>query len=284
MGASVRIEDGAFSDRRFDRLARELGLADADHARGKMAVLWRQCTLEQRYTLDPEDIACVLGESGPQALAACRLGEPLASGEIRIKGAVGRIEWLGNVRNGTSQGGQARAASAERDERGRMLPKSSKPGFSSGSSGSSESSCDPASAGGAPPAHSSVPSPSPVPTEREIDASAPASQNEHNGAGVAALSVPDPISGDEAERLGFVRWGGAVGPHAVALAGIFPVTRAQWDEACAGPGKSWPYFAKHVRSIRDRERREATGTTLRQRESLGESLDRAAEEFVRGVQ
>lgn len=45
---------------------------------------------------------------------------------------------------------------------------------------------------------------------------------------------------------------GLLGPHAVAVAGIFPVTRAEWDEATASNGKSWPYFAKVVRSIRER--------------------------------
>ena len=50
MGASVRIEDDAFSDTRYDLLARYGGLADADHARGKMARIWRQCTLEGRHT------------------------------------------------------------------------------------------------------------------------------------------------------------------------------------------------------------------------------------------
>jgi hypothetical protein len=98
MAASVRIEDEAFSDRRYDRLARECGLADADHARGKMSVLWRQCTLEHRHVLPVEDVEAVLGASAINALIAARLGERHPQG-IRIRGTKGRIEWLKKLRD-----------------------------------------------------------------------------------------------------------------------------------------------------------------------------------------
>jgi hypothetical protein len=110
MAASVRIEDEAFSDRRYDRLAKEAGLADADHARGKMAVLWRQCTIEQRHQLPIADVNDVLGPRGVEALVASRLGE-MVGDEIRIKGTGGRIEWLGTLRNNGkfgSKGGRPR--------------------------------------------------------------------------------------------------------------------------------------------------------------------------------
>jgi hypothetical protein len=103
MSASVRIEDEAFSDRRYDRLAREAGLADADHARGKMAVLWRQCTLEQRHILPPEDVMGVLGDDGVRALVASRLGSETPSG-VRIHGTEGRIEWLTRLRKNGKYG------------------------------------------------------------------------------------------------------------------------------------------------------------------------------------
>ena len=98
MAASVRIEDEAFSDRRYARLAKEAGLADADHARGKMAVLWRQCTIEQRHHLPVADVLDVLGERGVDALVASRLGE-LEGDLVRICGTSGRIEWLDKLRN-----------------------------------------------------------------------------------------------------------------------------------------------------------------------------------------
>ena len=53
MAASVRIEDEAFSDERYEDLAHFAGLVDADHARGKMIRLWRQCTLEQSHEINP---------------------------------------------------------------------------------------------------------------------------------------------------------------------------------------------------------------------------------------
>lgn len=101
--ASVRIENEAFSDRRYDRLAKLAGLADADHARGKMAVVWRQCTIEQRHTLDEDTIRDILGDDGPEALVSSRLGERTPEG-IRIKGTSGRIEWLKRLRSNGKHG------------------------------------------------------------------------------------------------------------------------------------------------------------------------------------
>lgn len=97
MASSVRIEDEAFSDSRYDRLAVELGLPDADCARGKMARIWRQCTIEQRYELDVKDVITLLGDRGPDALVLSRLGE-INGDSIRIKGTKGRIEWLKKLR------------------------------------------------------------------------------------------------------------------------------------------------------------------------------------------
>jgi hypothetical protein len=101
--AAVRIEEAAFSDRRFDRLASLLGLPCADCARGKMAALWRQCTLEQRHVLDEDDVAIVLGPGGADALVAARLGERTKKG-VRICGTKGRIEWLGRARSNGEYG------------------------------------------------------------------------------------------------------------------------------------------------------------------------------------
>jgi uncharacterized phage protein (TIGR02220 family) len=98
MGASVRIEDEAFSDERYEDLATAAGLADADHARGKMARLWRQCTLEQRHVLPVATVQRILGERAVEALQVARLGELVDDG-VRIRGTRGRIEWLKKLRN-----------------------------------------------------------------------------------------------------------------------------------------------------------------------------------------
>lgn len=96
---AVRIEDDAFGDARYEELAEYAGLADADHARGKMARLWRQCTQETQYALQPETIARVLGPGGVDALIKSRLGQRMDDGTVRIKGTKGRIEWLKKLRS-----------------------------------------------------------------------------------------------------------------------------------------------------------------------------------------
>ncbi len=103
MGASVRIEDDAFSDLRYDELADLLGLPDADCARGKMAKVWRQCTIENRHSLPKPTIKKLLGERGVDALLGSRLGEDLGD-EIRVKGTSGRIEWLKKLRKNGKYG------------------------------------------------------------------------------------------------------------------------------------------------------------------------------------
>lgn len=102
---SVRIEDDAFGDLRFDILATEAGLADADHARGKMIRLWRQCTAENVHTLPEAVVVSVLGAHGVSALIVARLGEKTSHG-VRIKGTKGRIEWLANLRKNGQKGGR----------------------------------------------------------------------------------------------------------------------------------------------------------------------------------
>jgi hypothetical protein len=98
VAASVRVEDEAFSDERYADLAGYTGLADADHARGKMERLWRQCTQEARYSLPVETITRHLGPNGVDAIVRARLGEVLADGSVRIRGTRGRIEWLKKLR------------------------------------------------------------------------------------------------------------------------------------------------------------------------------------------
>lgn len=108
MGASVRVEADAFVDERFVALARMAGLADADHARGKMLRLWRQCTDRNVAILPLEIIDSVLGPNGGDALVKSFLGER-ADGGIRICGTSGRIEWLENLRKNGKKGGKAKA-------------------------------------------------------------------------------------------------------------------------------------------------------------------------------
>ena len=109
MAASVRIEDEAFSDLRYEVLASACQLADADHARGKMLHLWRQCTAQGRHVLPRSMITAVLGQIGPVGIVEAGLGEEHPEG-IRIKGTEGRIEWLAKLRDNAAKGGAAKAA------------------------------------------------------------------------------------------------------------------------------------------------------------------------------
>jgi len=115
MAASVRIEDDAFSDERYEDLALYAGLSDADHARGKMARLWRQCTIEQSYTLPISVVERVLGAGGAGHLVKARLGETAGDGLVRIRGTAGRVEWKAKLASASSKGGKARAKSASRE-------------------------------------------------------------------------------------------------------------------------------------------------------------------------
>lgn len=108
MTAAVRIDSGAWDDWRFKALASLVGLADADHAIAKMAKVWAWQT--ERYS--PESptyvVSALLVETlvAPGAAAAVvrvELAEEVPEG-LRIRGAMGRIEWkwktLQKARNG----------------------------------------------------------------------------------------------------------------------------------------------------------------------------------------
>lgn len=107
MAASVRVEDDAFKDERFEVLARVAGLADADHARGKMLRVWRQCTAQNTHVLSEAIVCGVLGQNGAEALVQSELGERVEGG-IRIRGTSGRIEWLEKLRKNGKKGGRAK--------------------------------------------------------------------------------------------------------------------------------------------------------------------------------
>lgn len=104
----MRIESQAFNDERFAELAERCGLADADHARGKMARLWYQCTILNTYEIGNQMVSRVLGSGGVDALIASGLGEKSGRDHIRIKGTAGRIEWLNTLRENGRKGGRPR--------------------------------------------------------------------------------------------------------------------------------------------------------------------------------
>lgn len=139
MHAPIRVLPFAFDDDRFARLALLCGLADNDHARGKVERLWDVCTRTQHYTVSQLVVQSILGPRGVEGLLGAELGElvtqhmptphagpcglrPTVSPNddllVRIKGTRGRIEAYGQRLLASSAGGNARAEQArERNER-----------------------------------------------------------------------------------------------------------------------------------------------------------------------
>lgn len=111
MTAPVRIEASAWGDLRFATLARLCGLADAEHALIKVAKVWSWQTEHYTpdaptYEVDLEIVESALGPGGAGHLVRARLAEE-GPGGLRIKGSVGRIEWLWKKRQASARGGEA---------------------------------------------------------------------------------------------------------------------------------------------------------------------------------
>lgn len=177
MAASVRIEDEAFSDVRYDVLAKTCQLADADHARGKMAKLWRQCTAQRAYVLPVSLVESVLGGQAVDGLCISGLGEAVAGG-IRICGTKGRIEWLAKLKKNAAKGGKVKAA--KRQDGGKQEAAKS-----------------------VPPPFPPSPSPAPSPAQRSQRESPPASVQ--TGTGNPAAKLTAKILGEHAAAHGELR-------------------------------------------------------------------------------
>lgn len=118
----LNVEFSAVADEKgkFGRLAKLLGLADADHARGKCEHLWVACTRRGEIDLPQWLVEQVLGENGPPALVEAELAR-WSSGRgdsktrrLRISGADKHCTWLLNKQEQTSKAGKVRASRASR--------------------------------------------------------------------------------------------------------------------------------------------------------------------------
>lgn len=103
MAASVRIEDEAFADLRYEILGALLGTSKYD-ALGRMSYLWRQCTIQNSETLWVTTITLVLGSEGVSMLIEASLGTAIDDKTVRIHGTNGRIEWLQKLRKNGKYG------------------------------------------------------------------------------------------------------------------------------------------------------------------------------------
>lgn len=110
--ARVNIEPQAWGDIRFGVLARLCGLTDHDHALAKCARLWGWQTehyTPQRptYVVDGLLIESIFARSdAPAMLVRAQLAEAVPEG-FRIRGSIGRIEWLFHTRAHGRAGSEA---------------------------------------------------------------------------------------------------------------------------------------------------------------------------------
>jgi hypothetical protein len=123
MAANVTISHLAFADRRISYLGELAGYSHME-ALGRLACLWSRCTELQTDTPGALELKAALGPRGEQALIESGLGQRLPTGEIRVRGCDGRIEWFEAQAGKRAAGGRARAAGAKRDQRGRLLASS----------------------------------------------------------------------------------------------------------------------------------------------------------------
>jgi hypothetical protein len=107
MGAPVRLEDAAFGDARIETLGQIAGY-NRYEALGRMAHLWRWCTDRATYVVSEAVVRGCLGPQGVEALLESDLGERVEGG-IRVRGTVGRVEWLDVKRKAGQAGGEASA-------------------------------------------------------------------------------------------------------------------------------------------------------------------------------
>ena len=122
MSASVTVDHTALGDTRFDHLA-ELAGFNRHEALGRMVRLWAMCVAMQTDRPPIDRIRNVLGAAATAALAESNLAEAMPDGTLRVRGLVGRMEWFGALPSQQKKAGKARMQNAERDSKGRVLPK-----------------------------------------------------------------------------------------------------------------------------------------------------------------
>jgi hypothetical protein len=127
---NLNVEFSAVTDEKgkFRRLAKLLGLADADHARGKCEHLWLACTRRGETDLPQWLVEEILGEGGPAALVDAELAR-WAGGRgdsktrrLRISGARKHCTWLASKSEQSSNAGKSNARTANRVG-GKFAPK-----------------------------------------------------------------------------------------------------------------------------------------------------------------
>lgn len=130
----VDLRTDVFKDMRFEVLGELAGLADREHAIGKISALWAWCIDRKLrdapadcdgYAVSPKVAERFLGPNAQAALLAdgcdeLALGELRPDGLIYLRGTSERVAGLRQLAAVASAGGRARAAS-DRGSRGRFV-------------------------------------------------------------------------------------------------------------------------------------------------------------------
>lgn len=129
---NVELSAVADEEGKFGRLASLLGLADADHARGKCEHLWVACTRRGEADLPQWLVEQVLGERGPAALVEAELASwgrgrgDSKTRRLRIGGAQKHCLWMAIDQEEKSEqrrkGGKSRESTASRQLDGTFAP------------------------------------------------------------------------------------------------------------------------------------------------------------------
>lgn len=200
-------------DKRFDRLGELTKLGKYD-AKGRVMDLWLVCIEETQDVRTAEEIDNLTGwfEAEPfvELMIKSRLAEATEGG-YRIRGVRDRMGWLVDYREkqvlGKVPGGKARAASAERDDKGHFKP-------SITPAESSESPAEPATDPVLAPANPASPAATPAPAPAASSVSSTSSHSVHcslipdscfpnaaSGAPPAKKPSLDPALAESAKRL-----------------------------------------------------------------------------------
>lgn len=109
--AAVRIENEAWGDSRYAKLARLCGLSDPRFALILCGAVWSYCTDKKTYIVDGPTINTIaLIDGFADHMVTALLAEKQKKGTYRIKGSKGRIEWLEKLKENAAKGGKQKAA------------------------------------------------------------------------------------------------------------------------------------------------------------------------------
>lgn len=121
MPASVTVHHKAFGDERIMRFAELAGYSRYE-AMGRLVALWSVCTeLQTKGVVPAVRVRTCLGNRGDEFMVEADLAERLESGDLRVRGCDGRIDWFGDRPSQQQAAGRKRAAGAQRDQRGRLI-------------------------------------------------------------------------------------------------------------------------------------------------------------------